>query len=91
MIGRSWQSRTIALAFLAVCVVYYLLCRRLSLVFEWVFLSGFAAAIPVALAGRWLSRRSPGPMIYNVVFTAASFAAYFWGSVAWLWWKYPAP
>src|SRR5262249_51371543 len=74
--NQPWHSRTVALVFLAVCVVYYILCRRLSLVFEWVFLSGFAAAIPVALVGLWLSRRSRRPLLYNVLFTAASFAAY---------------
>ncbi len=81
----------ILLAFLGVCFGYYFACRRLSLVFEWVFLSGFAAAIPVALAGRWLAERSSWPSLYRAVFTAASFSAYYWGSIIWLWWKYPQP
>jgi hypothetical protein len=84
-----WRSRIVACIFLAVCIGYYLLCRRLSLVFEWVFLSGFAAAIPVSLAGRWLAGRSRRPALIDVVFTAGAFTAYFWSSVMWLWWKYP--
>jgi outer membrane protein assembly factor BamB len=85
----AWQSRCVALAFLVICYGYYTLCRRLSLAFEWVFLSGFIAAIPVALAGRWLSQRSGRPVLVGVIFTACEFSAYYWASVAWLWWKYP--
>ena len=85
----SWRSRCIALAFLVICYGYYVLCRRLSLAFEWVFLSGFVAAIPVALAGRWLARRSARPIVVGIVSTACEFSAYYWASVAWLWWKYP--
>jgi len=83
------RSRGVALSFLAICYGYYLLCRRLSLAFEWVFLSGFVAAIPIALAGRWLARRSKWPVLVFVILTALEFTAYFWASVAWLWWKYP--
>jgi hypothetical protein len=85
-----WRSRCVALLFLVICYGYYLLCRRLSLAFEWVFLSGFIAAIPVALAGRWLSRSSARPILVGIVSTGLEFSAYFWASVAWLWWKYPA-
>ena len=84
-----WRSRIVACIFLAVCIGYYLLCRRLSLVFEWVFLSGFAAAIPVSLAGRGLASRSRRPTLIDVIFTAGAFTAYFWSSALWLWWKYP--
>jgi hypothetical protein len=83
------RSRGVALSFLAICYGYYLLCRRLSLAFEWVFLSGFVAAIPIALAGRWLARRSRWPVLVFVILTTLEFSAYFWASVAWLWWKYP--
>ena len=86
----AWRSRCVALAFLVVCYGYYLLCRRLSLAFEWVFLSGFIAAIPVALAGRWLSRRTARPILIGILSTACEFSAYYWASVAWLWWKYPS-
>jgi len=87
--ASSWQSRGVALLFLFICYGYYVLCRRLSLAFEWVFLSGFVAAIPIALAGRWLGRRSKWPVLVGIVSTALEFSAYFWASVAWLWWKYP--
>jgi outer membrane protein assembly factor BamB len=85
----AWRSWLVLLTFLVVCVGYYLACHRLSLVFEWVFLIGFGAALPVALAARWLTRRAARPLVWNALFTAFSFSAYYWSSVAWLWWKYP--
>jgi hypothetical protein len=87
--GAGWRARLVALGFIGICVAYYLLCRRLSLVFEWAFLSGFAAAVPVAIAGVWLAHRAPRRLPVAVIATVAEFAAYYWGLVAWLWWKYP--
>jgi len=89
--ARSRRSTLAALTFGAICVAYYLLCRRLSLAFEWVFLSGFAAAIPFTLAGRWIEQRGRLKTFAAWVFTACEFSAYYWGSVIWLWWKYTAP
>ena len=87
--AEAWRSRIVALLFIATCVGYFLICRRLSLVFEWVWLGGFGAAIPLAVAGRWLAQRSPRPALWRVASTAAEFSAYYWGSVLWLWWRYP--
>ncbi len=86
---EAWCSRLVAFLFVVACIGFFLLCRRLSLVFEWVFLGGFAAAVPFAIAGRWLARRSRWPAAWHVATTAAEFSAYYWGSVLWLWWKYP--
>lgn len=85
----AWRARLIVLAFLLTCLVYFVLCRRLSLAFEWVFLAGFAAAVIPIVASRWFSRRFRWPMIAETAFTACAFSAYFWASVALLWWKYP--
>ena len=86
----AWREWLVVLAFLIICFLYFVLCRRLSLAFEWVFLAGFPAAIVPALASRWLAPRFRWPMVVEVVFTACAFSAYFWGSIALLWWKYPA-
>ena len=43
-----WRDRTIAICFLLACVSYFFVCRRLSLVTEWVYLCGFIAAGPRA-------------------------------------------
>jgi hypothetical protein len=80
---------TAALLFAATCIGYFLLCRRLSLVFEWVFLGGFIAAVPLALVGRWLRGDGKYPALWRAMSIALEFSAYYWSSVAILWWKYP--
>ncbi len=44
-----WAGRAALLFFAATCLVYFLLCRRLSLVFEWAYLIGFVGATPFLL------------------------------------------
>lgn len=52
---EALRRRLPLVLFLLVCVAYFLLCRRLSLVFEWAFLAGFIGAMPLM----WFrSRRS---------------------------------
>jgi hypothetical protein len=84
----EWQARLVVLGFLICCVVYFVLCRRLSLAFEWVFLAGFPAALIPLLASRWLAPRSRWPIVVETAITGCAFAGYFWTSVALLWWKY---
>lgn len=83
-----WKERGVVLLFLAVCVAYYLLCRRLSLVFEWGFLFGFGAAVPFALFERWLSRHARWGWLAPLVFTPLGFAAYYWASMGILYGHY---
>ncbi len=48
--GESvWPGRAALLFFAATCLAYFLLCRRLSLVFEWAYLIGFVGATPFLL------------------------------------------
>ena len=79
-----WRSRLACLVFLGTCLLYFLACRRLSLVFEWVFLGGFAAAIPFSLAGKTLFRQRRWHWLWKTLCVAASFTAFFWSSVAFL-------
>lgn len=55
---KRWQDRFVGLGFFATCLGYFLLCRRLSLVTQWVFLCGFVGALPFLLVSRRLSRRA---------------------------------
>ncbi|MEZ6124146.1 MAG: PQQ-binding-like beta-propeller repeat protein [Planctomycetaceae bacterium] len=48
------RQRIPLFALLAVSLGYFLICRRLSLVFEWAFLIGFPGAIPIV----WLTHRT---------------------------------
>ncbi|MCA9114142.1 MAG: PQQ-like beta-propeller repeat protein [Planctomycetaceae bacterium] len=71
--GR-WQERLTLLWFAAVCAAYFLLCRRLSLVFEWPFLMGFVGAMPFLWfrnqlpPGRWRTY-AISPMLTALAFT----------------------
>jgi hypothetical protein len=82
-----WRARLVGLGFVASCVVYFLLCRRLSLVFEWSFLCGFAAALPFALAGSHGFRERRWHFAWLCLMTFAAFASFYWSAVAVLWFK----
>lgn len=82
-----WRARLVGLAFILCCVGYFLLCRRLSLVFEWVFLSGFAAALPFSLAATHVFRAARWRFAWTSLMTAIAFASFYWSSVAVLWFK----
>ena len=82
--SRIWRRvwpRLIGLAFLATCGAYFLICRRFSLVFEWVFLCGFLGAVPFALAGALLFRERRWSFLWEIAMTFAAFSAFFWSAV----------
>ena len=85
---QSWRSRAVALGFVGVCLAYFLICRRLSLVTEWVFLAGFLPALPFLLLSGRLARRHAKPIFWEVLLTALAFSAYYWGSTALLFFRY---
>lgn len=75
---RSWLA---VLFLIATCAIYFLLCRRLSLVFEWVFLAGFFAALPFNLAGKsWFVNRR-WANVWQLITAGLGFSAYYWASV----------
>jgi len=85
--GRpNWRERLAPgiamLFFVMVCIVYFLVCRRLSLVFEWVFLMGFPAAIPFSLAARNLFINRRWYQAWRALSVLLAFSAFYWGSVA---------
>lgn len=86
--ANSWRDRLVLCVFLTLCTGYFLLCRRLSLAFEWAFLAGFPAAVPFLLAGRWQSRRHRFACLGEVLLIAAGFGAYYWSSVGGMFLKY---
>jgi outer membrane protein assembly factor BamB len=83
----SWRARLVGLGFLASCLAYFLICRRLSLVFEWVFLCGFPAALPLSLAAAFLFRQRRWYGAWELLMSSAAFAAFYWSSVGVLAWK----
>jgi len=81
------QSYATAGLFVLLCLGYFLLCRRLSLVTEWAFLAGFPAALPCTLLASYLAQGRHRAVV-AIAGTVLSFTAYYWGSVALLAWKY---
>jgi outer membrane protein assembly factor BamB len=76
-------------AFLAVSMVYFLLCRRLSLVTEWVFLVGFPVALPFSrIAARFDQRPGAKAVIVSATATLLGFTAYYAAAVKLLKFKY---
>ena len=55
---RFIRQRTGLFVFLVVCIAYFLICRRLSLVFEWAFLFGLTGALPIV----WCARNVKSPI-----------------------------
>lgn len=87
---RVWEW-TVILVFLGVCMTYYLLCRRLSLVMEWMYLCGFVAAIPILFVERWWLRSGRNAAAAMTLFPLLGFTAYDWACVALMILRYPTP
>lgn len=83
-----WLSRTAGLLLVALCFLYFHLCRFLGLSIEWAFLIGFLPAFPVA-AGCAVPLIQPLKWwpITDPLFASLSFAVYFWAVAAFTkWW-----
>jgi len=83
-----WMGYLVLALFLGICAAYFVLCRRMSLAFEWVFLVGFPVVVPFALAiQKW---RYSGWLrtVIAILTVAVAFAAYYWSSVGVLIWRY---
>jgi hypothetical protein len=84
---HTWKDRLVLLPFLAVCFGYFLLCRRLSLLFEWTFLIGFPGAIPFC----WIQNKLPTDrrwvLPFNALLTLLAFSGFYLCGVIpyWVW------
>ena len=87
----SWpraRSYLAGIAFIAVCGLYFHLCRWQGLSIEWGFLTGFIGALPAALiaaqsAKRSRARFSPVEAATHLI----SFSLYYWCSVGFVFWR----
>lgn len=82
---RSLRARLPLCFWFAICVIYFLLCRRLSLVFEWAFLAGFVGALPFCRLG---PSDPPTAMWKETLLRLTSFTAFYAIGAALLAWKY---
>lgn len=73
--GAEWLRAGL---WIGVSVGYFLLCRRLSLVFEWVFLVGYPAALPFCrLAAVFRNRTGRLAPIVEFLAVVAAFSAFY--------------
>lgn len=78
-----------AIWFTATSGIYFLACRRLSLLTEWVFLCGFFAAVPTLyVARRWSKGSSWRHLVFEFTLWFLSWIAFYLGGVAVLAWMY---
>ena len=86
--SSRWNSRLPLIFFVVTCGAYFWLCRRLSLAFEWVFLTAFIGAVPLLAWQATQDRRYPLGMIATTLSRSLAFSLYYLVAVAVLWWKY---
>jgi hypothetical protein len=84
--SRRWPGLLVTLAFVAVCLAYYLVCRRLSMAIEWVFLMGFLPSWVVALPAAF-KLHDDRPVWREALWAAGSFTALFWSAGGFILWK----
>lgn len=79
--------------FLALCGLYFHLCRWLGLAIEWCFLTGFVLSFPLAFAGEFLVHRGEQGSerkwrwLRRGVVSLVGFSGYYWASVWFMdWW-----
>ena len=88
----SWpraRSYAAGLAFLALCALYFHLCRWLGLAIEWSFLAGFAGALPAAILAAWLASRPSRDWLPGLAYLA-SFSLYYWTCIGFIAWRLAA-
>ncbi|QDT41686.1 outer membrane biogenesis protein BamB [Gimesia alba] len=83
-----WRDRLPLICFLFVFVLYFLLCRRLSLVFEWAFLAGPIGALPIGWWEWRINRKSAGKLLAFVTLKLVTFACFYGSGVIVLVLKY---
>lgn len=72
-----WKERTALLFCATTCVIYYQLCRRLSLVFEWAFLMGFFGSIPFLLIQNKIKNSRMGNLLLRPLLILLAFSGFY--------------
>jgi hypothetical protein len=85
-VGDTWWSAAAVLALFGTCLAYFLICRRLSLPTEWMFLMGFLPSWPLTVPAAYRFRRGVRSC-EGLLWTLAGFTAFFWSVGAILIWR----
>jgi hypothetical protein len=80
-----WAPATAGLAFLALCLGYFHLCRTLGLATQWAFLLGFLPSWPVAIPAAMRLRRDAHPL-EDLAWALLCFSLYYWVCGGYLVW-----
>ena len=87
--ATPWRDRLALLVFLGSLAAYYFLCRRLSLAFEWAFLTGFPLAVPfLLLARKSASKQGWWSGFAEWIWIALAVTAFYWCGASLILWKY---
>ncbi len=91
-VRQRWRERLSLSFWLLTMLIYFLICRRLSLVFEWAFLLGPLGAWPLQLwSNHWRKRHQPVTWrgrVWLATLQVLAFAGFFGAAVLGLRWKY---
>ncbi len=87
---HPWRARFWLLVFLAICFLFFWLCRRLSLAFEWAFLLGFPFSIPFLWIEKASVQRKEEFSAKQWLCSAFGFSVFYWAGAAVIMWKYSA-
>jgi outer membrane protein assembly factor BamB len=88
-VARPWLARGVLLLFAVLLLSYFLLCRRLSLAFEWSFLVGFPAALPFLLIDKVRQPRAKASQLAARWFwTLLAYSAFYWLGAGLMMWRY---
>ncbi|MDA0834639.1 MAG: PQQ-binding-like beta-propeller repeat protein [Planctomycetota bacterium] len=77
---KGFVARIVDVGFVLICVGYFWALHRLSLPHEWVFLIGFAAAVPFCWKATQAATQS-NRLIVPIVWSLLGFTAGYWSSV----------
>lgn len=84
-VPQRWRERLSVSFWLLTMLIYFLICRRLSLVFEWAFLLGPLGAWPLQLwANHWRQRHQPvrgRGQVWLAILQLLAFAGFFGAAV----------
>lgn len=82
--ASALRQRIPLFAFLAVSLLYFFICRRLSLLFEWTFLIGFLGALPIVWITNRIPRLTPTRTISKLAVSTLGYACFYAATVAFL-------
>ncbi|MEZ6128294.1 MAG: PQQ-binding-like beta-propeller repeat protein [Planctomycetaceae bacterium] len=85
---QSVRRRIPLVAFLLVSAAYFLACRRLSLVFEWAFLTGYVGALPVVWGAHRIKRFAAAGSFCQLFISLLGFTCFFTTAVVFLMSRY---